>query len=95
MYVVTVLFQIERDAMERFLELTVENARTSLREERGCVVFDICPDPKAAEVFLYELYESRAGFDEHLASAHFRDFDRRVAQMIQEKTVRCYDEVIR
>ncbi|MEL6205038.1 MAG: putative quinol monooxygenase [Pseudomonadota bacterium] len=95
MYVVTVLFQIKPGSMAAFMPLMVDNARTSLCNEPGCLQFDVCPDPNANEVFLYEIYNSRAGFDLHLASPHFQSFDAVVAPMIASKSVRCFDEVIR
>ena len=72
----------------------IANARTSLAEEPGCHQFDVCTDPaRPDEVFLYERYTDRAAFDDHLASAHFKAFDARVAPMIAAKEVRTYHEV--
>lgn len=95
MYAVTVLFQITPGKMEAFMPLMVENARTSLRAEPGCLQFDVCPDQDQNLVFLYELYESRKDFDLHLASPHFRSFDNQTTNMIADKKVRCFAEVIR
>jgi (4S)-4-hydroxy-5-phosphonooxypentane-2,3-dione isomerase len=41
-------------------------------------------------VFLWEIYDDRAAFDAHLASRHFRDFDRATADMVRTKTVTFY-----
>ena len=96
MFAVVVTFQIKSGEMETFLPLMTENARSSLREEPGCHVFDVCTDPaRPDEVFLYELYTDRAAFDAHLASGHFKAFDAQVADLIASKTVQTYETVIR
>ena len=95
MYVVTVTFRLSPGAAPRFLPLMLDNARQSLRDEPGCQRFDVCTrKDDADEVYLYELYDDRAAFDAHLASAHFRRFDSAVAGMIADKTIRTYDEVL-
>ena len=95
MYVVTVTFRIAETRMEEFLPLMTENARTSLAEETGCHQFDVCRTPGENLVFLYEIYSDKAAFDTHLASAHFKAFDRAVADMIVEKSVAVFEELIR
>lgn len=94
MYAVTVTFAIHPVHWAAFLPLMKANAETSLRDEPACHRFDLALDPdQPHEMFLYELYTDRAGFDAHLASAHFRTFDAAVAPMIAAKTVRTYREV--
>ena len=93
MYVVTVTFQIKDGQIDDFMPLMTQNARTSLTDEVECYQFDVCRD--GHEVFLYEVYESRAAFDLHLKSAHFLTFDAAVADMLEAKVVRVFDEVHR
>lgn len=94
MFAVVVTFQIKDGAMDAFLPAMTENARVSLAEEAACHQFDVCTDAdRPNEVFLYELYSDRAGFDAHLASAHFKAFDAQVAPMVAAKDVRLYAEV--
>jgi quinol monooxygenase YgiN len=79
-----------------FLPLMRDNAATSLRDETGCHLFDIATDPgRPDEVFLYELYTDAEAFRLHLLSAHFAAFDAAVSDMIAQKDVRTYAEVIR
>lgn len=93
-YAVVVTFVIKPDKIRAFLPLMRSNARTSLTVEARCHQFDIATDPdRPNEVFLYELYEDRAAFDAHLASPHFKDFDAKVADMIDTKEVRTYAQV--
>jgi len=93
MYVVCVTFTIHPGQMQDFLPLMVENARTLRAEEAGCQQFDVCV--AGEQIFLYEIYDDRAAFDLHLASAHFQRFDASVADMVAAKQVALFDEVIR
>jgi quinol monooxygenase YgiN len=89
MYVVVVDFKIKPERLKEFMPLMLENARASRDTERGCRQFDVCVDPKdPASVFLYEVYDDRAAFDAHLATAHFKKFDPAVAPMLASKAVR-------
>ena len=89
MYVVIVDFQIKPERVAEFMPLMVENARASRETEPGCRQFDVCVDPgDKTRVFLYELYDDRAAFDAHLATAHFKRFDAAVAPMLASKAVR-------
>ncbi len=93
MIAVTVTFQIHEGQIEAFLPLMVENARLSREVEPGCQFFDVCRD--GSEVFLYELYDDRDAFAAHLEMAHFKSFDAAVADMVADKPVRIFDEVLR
>jgi len=93
-YAVVVTFKIKSDAMEDFTSLVLVNARKSLLDEDGCHQFDVATDPACPnEVFLYEIYSDRAGFDAHLASAHFKSFDDAVADLVESKCLRTYSQV--
>lgn len=94
MYAVTVTFEIQPVRLPTFMDLMLDNARTSLRQEAGCRQFDVCSDPaRPGTVFLYELYADRAAFDLHLNSPHFLDFDKAVSDMIVSKQVNTFSEV--
>jgi quinol monooxygenase YgiN len=91
MYVITVEFQVRADKRDAFHAEMVTNARASREREPGCLQFDVCADPAQPErIFLYEVYADRAAFDAHLATAHFKAFDARVAPWLAGKTVRSY-----
>lgn len=95
MYAVTVTFSVHPEHMPTFLSLMYANARQSLDEEPECHQFDVCTDPTAPNsVFLYEVYRDKTSFDAHLKTAHFLRFDAKVTDMIKEKRVVCYSEVI-
>ena len=94
MYAVCVSFKVKLGQMADFLPLMQANARTSLQEEQDCLQFDVLTDAaKPDDVFLYELYTDRAGFDAHLQSAHFKAFDAAVQAMIAAKDVQTWTGV--
>lgn len=91
MYVVTVSFETNPTDADAFLTRMRLQAAESLAAEPGCHQFDVCTSPeRPGQVFLYELYEDRAAFDAHLASAHFQAFDADVAPMVTAKTVQTW-----
>ena len=93
MYVITVLFSIKPEHTLKFLPAIVANARTSVAEESGCRQFDVCvSDRDSNDVFLYEVYDSKAAFDAHLASAHFRQFNESTAAWVSGKVIQAFEK---
>lgn len=87
MYLVAVTFQIAPDRAADFAARVAQQATDSLTEE-GCQRFDVWQAPgDVAKVFLYEIYDDRAAFDVHLASAHFKAFDAEVGPWVLDKVV--------
>ena len=80
--------------MESFREALVANARASREREPGCRQFDVAVDPaRPACFYLYELYDDRAAFDAHLASAHFKAFDAQVRDWVADKVVQVFERI--
>ncbi len=89
MYVVLVEFTAHPGQASAFLAAVRLQAKNSLTREDQCRRFDVCTDPEnPASVVLYEIYDSRAAFDAHLASAHMAEFNATVDNMVASKTVR-------
>ncbi|MEP9390050.1 putative quinol monooxygenase [Mesorhizobium sp. KR9-304] len=90
-YAITVTFELEDGAAEKFHRLVAENARQSVALEPGCIRFDVLfPVAHTHEVFLYEIYTDQAAFDVHLASAHFKSFDEQTRTLVRKKTVNAF-----
>lgn len=92
-YIITVLFELRPGTEDRFLELINENAAASVRDEPGCLLFDVLvPTDNSAQptVLLYEIYASRSAFEYHVTSSHYRDFDAASRDFITRKEVREY-----
>lgn len=89
MFAVFVDFTIKTDQMGDFLPLMQHNAEVSVRDEPGCVQFDVVRSDSAPDtVMLYETYVDAEAFQAHLDTPHFRSFDAAVADMIAHKDVR-------
>ena len=87
MFVVTVEFKVRPEFVAQFLPEMIANARATASTEPGCRQFDVCTDPQdQTRVFLYELYDDRAAFDAHLATPHFKEFDRKTGAWLVSKT---------
>ena len=87
MLLVAVTFEIAGEKAEAFRDRVLRQARDSLTEA-GCQRFDVWCDPgDCTRVFLFEIYDDRAAFDVHLASAHFRAFDAEVGPWVRDKRV--------
>ncbi|MDJ0859117.1 MAG: putative quinol monooxygenase [Dinoroseobacter sp.] len=94
MYAVTVTFGLRPGGAEEFMPKVLQNARTSLLEEPGCMRFDVCTDTARPDsVFLYELYYNREMFDRHLASKHYEAFSKDVEDLVIEKDVQTFAQV--
>ena len=94
MYAVAVEFEIDPSQWDAFMPLMLENAAHSRTGEPGCRQFDVCAGPPApATVFLYELYDDRAAFDAHLASAHFKAFATATGSMIVNRRITTWERI--
>ena len=94
MFAVCVSFSIKPECFQAFMALMQKQAENSLRLEDQCHRFDVLTDDGAPNrVFLYELYTDHSAFDGHLASDHFKEFDRAVADMVTEKQVETWHTV--
>ncbi len=95
MFVISVQFELKAAHIDAFLPLMQENAATSLAREPGCRQFDVCQNSAAPDqIFLYEVYDSEAAFQAHLASAHFKAFDAATGHMIASKKVQSYERLV-
>jgi len=88
MFVVTVVFEVEREEADAFLTRVQQQARDSLENEIGCHRFDVSVCTKHRErILLYELYDDADAFAVHLASDHFANFDREVSPITRSKKI--------
>jgi len=89
MYVVIVNWAVSPQDRDAFAALLQKQAKTTLAAEPAARVFDICEDPDQPGAFLlYEVYDTAAAFQEHLASAHFATFAPLAEAMTLVKTVK-------
>ena len=74
-YVVTVDFGTAPENFDRFKTIMTENAKASVADEPGCRefnVYEVAATP--GHLFLYEVYDDEAAFQQHLATPHYKHF---------------------
>ena len=75
MFSLIVHLQVHPTHREEFLTAIRANAESSVRDEPGCLRFDVCSVEDDPHRFvLYELYADAAAFAEHKAAPHFTDW---------------------
>jgi len=77
-----VQMEVRPGRREEFLAGMAANAESSVRDEPGCLRFDVCSvDGDENRFLLYELYTDAEAFAAHKASPHFAQW-RTVAEQV-------------
>jgi autoinducer 2-degrading protein len=72
MYVLIVSAKVKPEQRGRFLEAIEDNAVSSVRDEPGCLRFDVVVDNDDPDHYLfYEVYRDQEAFAAHRDSEHF------------------------
>ncbi len=88
MLALVVKFTIKPGFLDAFERAILDNARASRETEAGCRQFDVCRDPKDAQVFfLYELYDDATAIEAHLQSSHYVQMNGETSDWVAEKLV--------
>jgi (4S)-4-hydroxy-5-phosphonooxypentane-2,3-dione isomerase len=83
MYTLFVSLQVRPEKRDRFLSAIAENADASVRDEPGCVRFDVMEDAQRANHFyFYEIYTDPAAFQAHKAAPHFAQWRRAAEECV-------------
>jgi (4S)-4-hydroxy-5-phosphonooxypentane-2,3-dione isomerase len=93
MFIIAVTFTVHDAHRDDFRHAILENAATSLREEEGCLTFDVCEAKDRPVFFLYEKYVDDQAFKLHLAAEHFLSFDRESSSWVTQKVVEQFELV--
>lgn len=71
MFAIFASIKIKPDKRESFLTTIKETASLSVRDEPGCVRFDVFQDDgEKNRYLLYEVYTNETAFQDHLATPH-------------------------
>jgi autoinducer 2-degrading protein len=82
MFSLMVQMEVRPGRRAEFLTGMAANAESSVRDEPGCLRFDVCAVGSDENRFvLYELYTDAAAFEAHKASPHFARW-RTVAEQV-------------
>jgi quinol monooxygenase YgiN len=93
-YVIFVDFLLKPGTRPEFRRAIDANARASCKTEPGCSRFDVVePQDDQNRILLYEIYDDRAAFEEHLKTAHLAAFEAASNHLVTKKTVIAADLV--
>ena len=82
MFSLMVQMEVRPGLREQFLAGMAANAEASVRDEPGCLRFDVCSVADDENRFvLYELYTDAKAFAAHKASPHFAEW-RQIAEQV-------------
>jgi (4S)-4-hydroxy-5-phosphonooxypentane-2,3-dione isomerase len=82
MFSLMVQMEVRPGRRAEFLAGMAANAEASVRDEPGCLRFDVCSVGSDENRFvLYELYTDAAAFEAHKASPHFAQW-RTIAEQV-------------
>ena len=94
MFSLVVQMQVRPGRREEFLSGMAANAEASVRDEPGCLRFDVCSVADDENRFvLYELYTDAAAFAAHKTTPHFAQW-RTVAQQVVVSQVNTAGELL-
>ena len=94
MYIVVVHSHIQDEHIERFREITIQNAEASRREE-GCVRFDVIQQADDPSRFTFiEMFKSKEDGAKHLETSHFKKWlEEAPSLMVEARTRVIYHDV--
>ena len=94
MFSLVVQMHVRPGRREEFLAGMAANAEASVREEPGCLRFDVCSvEGDEHRFLLYELYEDAEAFAAHKAAPHFAEW-RKVAEQVLVGQVNTIGELL-
>ena len=72
MYIINASIRIKEGHREPFIEAMLDDAQGSVRDEPGCLRFDVIQDGGDPNtIWLYEVYKDEGAFEAHLQTPHF------------------------
>lgn len=91
MYCIIVKVELKPGTRDAFLAAMYDNAASSVRDEPGCLVFDVLEDGKHENTFhLYEVYTDQGALKAHKDTPHYQSSRAVINDLIQHQSVtRC------
>ena len=86
MYAIFVSVKIKPDKVDKFLEVIEDDSICSVRDEPGCVRFDVLQDTTdPLQYYFYEVYVDEAGFQAHTQTPHLARWRAAAAECVEEQ----------
>ncbi len=88
MYCIIVKNQVKEGTREKYLEAMLPNAKASLENEPGCLVFDVLEAREEPNTFyLYEVYESTDALEVHKQTDHYKNSRPVLSEIVESVSV--------
>ena len=87
MYAVVVPLKVKPEMREKFLAAAQDDSTCSVRDEPGCLRFDVLQDnADPNKYFFYEVYKDEAAFKAHQQTPHYPRWRAAAAECLTEPT---------
>lgn len=87
MYAIFAPTTVKSECIDDFIVASIANGKTSLREEPGCLRFDLMRDRQNPQCFhFYEVYRDEAAFQSHEATVHYAAWVEATDGMLEEES---------
>lgn len=89
MHAIFVTVKIKPDQRQRFLDVVEDDATSSVRDEPGCLEFQVLQDRADPDTFyLYEVYRDEEAAQAHRRTPHFGRWDAALPELLREPVAR-------
>jgi quinol monooxygenase YgiN len=75
---------VAKPGREEELSALLTGMLTATRAEPGCNFYRLFGAQEPGRFYFYELWESKAALNSHAASAHFKDLERKLQEVLRE-----------
>ncbi|WP_413479130.1 putative quinol monooxygenase [Vibrio hibernica] len=91
MFCIFVKNEVKAGCREQYLSIMKENAKASVENEEGCIVFDVLNDQTNDHHFyLYEIYSDESALSEHKIAPHYIESRKYLGDIVEAVSViRC------
>ena len=87
MYAVVVPLKVKPEMREKFLAAALDDSTCSVRDELGCLRFDVLQDnADPNKFFFYEVYRDEDAFKAHQQTPHYPRWRAAAAEVLVEPT---------
>jgi (4S)-4-hydroxy-5-phosphonooxypentane-2,3-dione isomerase len=85
-YAIFVSVKIKPDKLDQFLSVIEDDSICSVRDEPGCVRFDVLQDTSdPLQYYFYEVYVDEAGFEAHTKTPHLARWREAAKECVEEQ----------
>jgi (4S)-4-hydroxy-5-phosphonooxypentane-2,3-dione isomerase len=85
-YAIFVSVKIKPDKVDQFLSVIEDDSICSVRDEPGCVRFDVLQDASdPLHYYFYEVYVDEAGFQAHTETPHLARWHAAAKECVEEQ----------